>query len=93
MSDGESGGADDPLVREYDAEAPSEAVVGAVAAATGRSPLDLPPLFRSVEADALDAAVGGGEESVRATFSYAGCRVALTGDHVRVESGPAEGTD
>lgn len=73
---------------EFDDEAPSEAVLTAIAAATDRpiapSPdLDddadpLPPLFDAISPDALDAVVGGSGDDARApevTFTYCGFSV------------------
>lgn len=76
-------------------EAPSEALVDAVAAATNNSPTDLPPLYRTVDVDALDAVISNGASSAaEISFSYAGTEVRLTaaGDiHVRVDgTGPAD---
>lgn len=72
-----------------DDETPSEAVVTAVASVTDRptAPVrtndeagaePLPPLFETVNADALDAVVGGSADSSvdpEVTFSYCGVSV------------------
>lgn len=64
---------------------PSEAVVLATAEQTGRSPLELPPLYETIDPDALDAAVQR-SESCRVTFEYADCEVTVGGfDRVSVD--------
>lgn len=55
---------------------PSERVVETVAERTTRDPLELPPLFESIEADALDALVQGMERG-SVTFRYAGRSVTV----------------
>lgn len=74
-----------------DDEQPSEAVVRATAAHTGRSVIDLDPLFDVVDPDHLDGLYddqgrerGLGERSV--TFTFNGCRVSVTGEAVVVRS-------
>lgn len=58
---------------------PSERVVRVVADETGVDPLDLPPLYDTIDTDALNAAVDGLESgSVR--FDYAGLSVTVGGD-------------
>ena len=61
---------------------PSEAVIAAVAAAKDEDPVALPPLFETIDTDALDAlfAVTSArmrpfESSLR--FSYVGCEVTV----------------
>jgi len=50
---------------------PSEGVVDAVATAADCDPLDIEPLQRYVDGDALDALVGGAADgSVRVAFEY-----------------------
>lgn len=62
--------------REHDS--PCTAIVEVVAAATGREPTDLPPLYESIETDALDALVSAStDESTRVTFDYAGVEVTV----------------
>lgn len=51
-------------------------VVETVAAATDRDPVDLPPLYESVDPDALDACVAS-MASGTVTFSYAGYAVTV----------------
>lgn len=59
---------------EWGAERPpSEAVVDAIAAATGRDPLQIEPLHNHVETDALNALLTpktASDDSVQVTFSY-----------------------
>lgn len=65
------------------AEEPSAAVVTAVAAATNRDPVDLPPLYDHVDADALDALLTGGRRSddeVTVRFDYDGFGVTVVSD-------------
>ncbi|WP_435177183.1 HalOD1 output domain-containing protein [Halorussus sp. AFM4] len=74
-------------------ERPSEAVLAAVRAATGRDVGSAPtgdeglePLYRAVDPDALDALFEPTAEGVqrdgRVTFSYAGCTVTVSSDGV-----------
>lgn len=65
-----------------DDESPSATVVRAVAVATDREPLALPPLGDHVDADDLDGLVGSsdGESGVRVSFRFAGCDVRVAGD-------------
>lgn len=58
---------------------PSVGVVEAVATASDRDPLKLPPLYDHVAADALDQLLTSGSE-VHISFRYAGCEVAIEGD-------------
>lgn len=81
---------DQPQTVEIDGEErPSEAVVRGVAAATGRSVLDITPLFESVDPDALDALFerlpdGTPRSPGRVDFSLDGCMVSVEGSKVRV---------
>lgn len=63
---------------------PSSVVVSAVAAVFGVETDELPPLYGSVDADAMDALVTRGaaesEVSVRLAFTYAGCDVLVESD-------------
>ena len=59
---------------------PSIALIEAIASATGRDPLDMPPLSEEVDPDALDALVTTGNGSpgtVEVTFTYDGTEVHL----------------
>lgn len=70
---------------------PSVTIVEAVAAATDRTPTELPPLQRYVDSDALDTLVTRGESAaVTVTFDYAGTTVVVKGDGtIDVGVGPA----
>lgn len=68
---------------------PSVSIVEAVAAATDRTPTELPKLQKHVDPDALDTLMTRGEPAaVTVSFSYAGTVVVVDGDGtitVRVE--------
>lgn len=74
----------DPHVVRHEWEPPFEptvAIVEAVAAATGRTPTDLPPLQSCVDPDAIDALISDGENStVRVSFRYAETVVVVEGN-------------
>lgn len=55
-----------------DTPSPSVAIVNAVAKAAGVDPLDLPPLYESVDTDALDNLFGkhDGVEAAETIFSF-----------------------
>lgn len=63
---------------------PSERVVDAVAAAEDVDPIELDPLYASIDPDALDAVVGSedafSQSSTVVSFDYGGYRVTVTGD-------------
>ena len=64
-----------------ESEAPSARVIEAVAQETGESPLELsPPLFESIDPDALDALVASASTDVHVTFDYTGYEVQICGD-------------
>lgn len=71
----------------------SETIVRRIAAEKDVDPLDLPPLFETVEPDALDQLVrsldGGSDSSVR--LDYAGYRVVVSGAGDVVVSPRCEG--
>ena len=72
-----------------DGRAVSERVVEKVAAETSTSPIDLhPPLYRSIDPEALDALFRPGRRSdFEVTFTYHGCAVTVSGaGHVEVSS-------
>lgn len=72
---GRSGGSPDTI------DAVSVAVVERLAAAKGCDPEVLPPLYRSIDPDALEHLVTrskGGLSQI--SFSHAGCDVTVTGD-------------
>lgn len=52
----------------------------AIAAATGRSPTEGPPLQESVDVDALRALLDGDSEVMSVSFVYDGVRVTIEGD-------------
>jgi len=70
------------------AEAPAEAVVAAVADVTGKSPIDLDPLYDAVDPDTLNTlfSTPGWASSVTLTFEYCEHLVTMTDDGVRVSS-------
>lgn len=86
----------------------SRQVVDAVAAAKGVDPLELPPLYDTVDPDALDSLFGGSDAGAAITdlrFEIAGCEVLVRGsddvvvvrsdadlDAVDAEADPVEGT-
>lgn len=69
-------------------ESPSRATYRAVAETKGCDPLELPPIAHSVEADAMDSFVANSMAvtDFRTAFEYAGCKVILTTNRVRVAS-------
>lgn len=74
---------DDRLALHADATA-SEAVVATVADRAGTEPIALPPLYDSIDPDALDA-IFRDDHPGRVTFSYAGYEVTVCGrDQVTV---------
>lgn len=68
-------------------ETVTEAIVYAVAEATGREPTSMQPFAESIDADAVEAhfarAAGDGDPTLSVT--YEGCRVTVTRDAVDVE--------
>ena len=61
-------------------EPPTVAVVEAVAAATDRTPTELPLLQNTLDTDALNALLTGETASVTISFQYAGVIVSASGD-------------
>lgn len=64
-------------------ELPSTATVMAVAAAAGVEPDALPPLYDTIDPDALDDLFRSPHairSDVRVSFTYAGCDVVVAGD-------------
>lgn len=58
----------------------SDCVVAAAAAVTDTEPLELPPLYETVDADALNELCASREGSdLRVSFRYAGCTVTIEG--------------
>ena len=73
-------------------ESPSERVVRGVASAAGRDPLELPPLFGSVDPEALDATVRTISDGT-VSFRFAGYEVAVdSGGEVELTELPTGGT-
>lgn len=75
----------DPTSARPPARSASESIVIAVADAEGVSPLDLPPLYPTIDPDALDAVIGSlndtrGEPRGSVTFAYDSYEVTVTGD-------------
>ncbi|MFP9190175.1 HalOD1 output domain-containing protein [Natronosalvus vescus] len=76
-------------------ESPSEAVVIAVAAATGKTaaptaerPEALPPLYDAIDPEALDAlfsSTGTRSRECTIAFTYEGCSVVVEDDQVIIE--------
>jgi len=61
------------------------AVVERIAAAKDCEVGSVPPLYRSVDPDALARLVAGGADGLKVSFSHAGCQVVVDGDgHVSV---------
>ncbi|WP_299331457.1 HalOD1 output domain-containing protein [Haloplanus sp.] len=75
----------------YDATraAPSFAVVSVVSTVTGVDPLELDPLYESIDGDALDALFPADCPSGnRVTFQYSGCEITVrSGDVIEVTPG------
>lgn len=86
-TDGTESGPDDQRYsanfRETGDESPSICVVTAVAAATNRDPVDLRPLYRAIDPDALDRLLQSGPDvtarasTCRLEFRFEGCDVAV----------------
>lgn len=81
----------------YDPDTIVERVTEAVGDATERSPEELPPLYDSVDTDAVAAVLGHADgrptARPRVEFDYAGCAVHVTTDVVEVVDGRAGGTE
>lgn len=73
-------------------EAPSEAVITAVATAFNRDPLEMEPLYELIDPDALDAIFhsrqddNSDSDDIRVEFYIDTGRVVVTANHVRVHS-------
>lgn len=65
-----------------DADAPSSAIVRAVAAVNGTDPTSMRPLYEAVDASAVDRLFDRGPRArpERLSISYEGCAVAVYGD-------------
>jgi hypothetical protein len=64
---------------EWSSTYPSTAVVESVAAAVGRDPVAIGPLYESVDPDALDALVLSDAGAVTISVTLAGCQVTVRG--------------
>ena len=72
---------DAPGRRDWHDDRPSTAVVAAVADAENASAADLPPLYDSVDPDALDEFVANdGANSRKVEFEFAGYEIVVEGD-------------
>lgn len=62
-----------------DASSATHAVVEAVAHERDRDPTELPPLYHTIEPDALDGIISpnGDPHNIRLIFNYAGCEVTV----------------
>lgn len=68
-------------------ERPTEAAVMAVVAVTGTKAEELDPIFEAVDPDGLDLVFSPATDTgtdLRLTFTYCGCEVEVTNQHVRV---------
>jgi len=63
-------------------------VVEAVAAATDTSPLDLPPLYDTMDPDALVRLVASGDDEFHIMFDFAGVEVVIAGTGEIVSATP-----
>ena len=72
-----------------DSDMVSETVIRAVAAITDRSPLELDPLYDTIDPDALDSlfhCTGLKQPTTaKVTFRYEGCEFVVTSDHLYVK--------
>jgi hypothetical protein len=93
----------EPFDATYDPDSsrtPSSAVVDAVAAVTNADPMDLPPLYDSVDTDALDAfveseagAASGLDSNASLRFTFSGTVVTVSDDgEITVEVSDVAGT-
>lgn len=92
--DAEAGGDGAATDRERLLERPSVEIVRAAAAVTGRDPAEGPPLYESVDADALDAILRHPADgaTVSVTFTYDDVVVTVDSDGgVDVEAVAEEG--
>ncbi|QLH84437.1 HalOD1 output domain-containing protein [Halosimplex pelagicum] len=79
------------VTNAYEDDSPSHAVVRSVAAATGRTVVDLDPLYETVDTDALDELFEGSARA-RVSFRYAGCEVTVTQLHIVVRPDDRDGS-
>lgn len=67
---------------------PANTVISAVAEVTDSDPVELPPLYRTIETDALNRLFlsNPSDSEIRVSFQYEGCEVTIEGSgEVRVE--------
>lgn len=70
---------------------PSAAIVEQVAAATGKQPTALQPLYEVVEADALDTLLTSSSGPISVSFTYEGIEVRLRTDgYIGLSRGAAD---
>jgi|AntRauTorcE11898_2_1112593.scaffolds.fasta_scaffold19778_1 hypothetical protein len=66
---------------DNDSVSPSMAAVGAVADTLDTDPLELDPLYETVDSDALDGLLRRpGSKTVEISFTYAGCDITMSDD-------------
>lgn len=66
---------------DQEATAPSMAVISAVADALDADPLELDPLFDTLDTDALDNLLReDGGSPIHVSFAFAGCEITMSGD-------------
>lgn len=71
---------------------PTHAIVSAVADHEGCDPVELPPLFESIDTEALDRLFGRpGSAPERVAFRYRDLRVVVTGTTVRLQALDTDG--
>lgn len=59
-------------------------IVDAVAEVTGQKPMNVPPLYESVDLDSLVAIVQSHDGDIHAKFEHAGCTVRVAGGAITV---------
>jgi hypothetical protein len=67
---------------KYDKQStePSMAVVGGAANVLDTDPLELDPLFETVDIDALDELLRSATGTLHVSFTFAGCEVTMSAD-------------
>lgn len=65
-----------------------ETVVRLLEQATGRDQLNLPPIYHSVDPDAIDALMESGSESLMISFTHAGYDISIAGGVARLCEAP-----
>jgi len=77
----------DTYVGSFDERPASIAVTEALASIRHCDPIELEPLYHSIDPEALDAIVDSGDSDLRATFRIDGFEITVTG-HGRLEITP-----